>query len=91
MNKLADVYPNWELFATQLTIQPSIIQSTAGGNERSDRTRFLHVLHRWRDCPPSKYPFTLESAVAILKTPSIGMLRLAQEIEQGLNSSGEDF
>lgn len=84
MNRLgSDVYPKWELFATQLDMDPGAIE-TIRRNEHGDKMCFMRVLGRWRDSPPRDYPFSWESAVEILKTPMIDLRQLAREIEQDL-------
>ena len=43
----------------------------------------MRMLEEWRENPPQEYPFTMESAVAILRKPLIGLNYLAKRIERG--------
>ena len=88
MNNLGpDVYSEWELFATQLNIEPGLVESIRKEHGNC-KTRFLHVLKRWRQSPPRDYPFTLESAVAILREPMLGLHQLADNIGNRNNVIG---
>ena len=74
------VDPSWELFATQLNIDPGDIDSIRSERE-SCQLRLLDVLNRWRRDPPREYPFNMESVVAVLRTPLLGFQQLANDIE----------
>ena len=83
MNMLgSDVYPKWELFATELGIEPGNI-GCIREKERDGKLCVVRMLEEWRDNPPQEYPFKKESAVAILRKPAIGLNRLAEQIERG--------
>ena len=84
MNKLgSDVYPKWELFATELGIEPGNIGRISAKERGDGRLCVMRMLEEWRESPPPEYPFTMESAVVILRKPLIGLNYLAKRIERG--------
>ena len=90
MNRLGeDVYPKWALFATQLNMNSGTIHAIRQKEHNESIMCFKCVLENWENNPTSDYPFTMESAVAILRTPMIKLTRLANEIEQELGHTQE--
>ena len=88
MNRLGpDVYSKWKLVATELGIAHGTIDSISKKELGDDQHCFLNVLGKWRDSPPDEYPFTMESAVKILKKPSINLKKLAKKIERELEQT----
>ena len=83
------VDPVWELFATQLDIEAGVIEAIHRDSENS-KICLLRVLNRWKRSPPRDYPFTMESAVAILKEPILGFHQLANDIENKYNINQRD-
>ena len=82
MDKLgSEVYPKWELFATELGIGPGAIDSIGRKERGEDQLCFRRVLVEWSNSPPPDYPFTMESAVRILRKPVINLKKLAKTIE----------
>ena len=84
MNKLgSDVSPSWELFATELGMEPGNIERIKRKERGDDRLCFMRVLEEWRANPPPEYPFTMQSVVTILRKPPIRLNHLANQIERG--------
>ena len=81
--------PVWELFATELNIEPGHIESIGKDGENC-KICLLRVLNRWKRSPPHNYPFSMESAVAILRKPILDFHQLANDIENRFNINQRD-
>ena len=83
MNKLGSDVCCWELFATELGMEPGNIERIKRKERGDDRLCFMRMLEEWRANPPPEYSFTMQSVVTILRKPPISLNRLANQIEHG--------
>ena len=87
MTELVEVSASWELVGIQLLVPDWKLGIVERENRGQCKECLMKVLEYWRKHAGPKNPFSWETIVTILKSRSIGNIRLAEDIEQKYTSA----
>ena len=82
MTELIEVSCKWELVGIQLLVPDWKLGIMERENRDQCKECLMKVLEYWRKHAGPNNPFSWETIVTILKSRSIGNIRLAEDIEQ---------